>query len=80
MVIQKKWKVFEQKKNANITKWAHAFKGYASSYNAEILNSFNPELQLKDTESAIKNKLKNLLSELRGFKFMTTQALVHKNT
>ena len=24
-------------------------KGYASTYNVEILNSFNPELQLKDT-------------------------------
>ena len=27
------------------------FKSYASSYNLEILNSFNPELQLIDTES-----------------------------
>ena len=27
-------------------------QGYASSYNVEILNSFNPEL--KNTESAIK--------------------------
>ena len=30
------------------------FKGYASTYNAEMLNSFNPELQLK---SPIKNNL-----------------------
>ena len=30
-------------------------QGYASSYNVEILNFCNPELQLK--ESAIKNKL-----------------------
>ena len=45
-------------KNIKITKRAHVFKGYASSYNVEILNSFNPELQLKDTESWIKNKLK----------------------
>ena len=37
----------------------------------EILNSFNPELQLKDTYSAIKNKLKKLLTELRGFKLLT---------
>ena len=29
------------------------FKGYASSYNVEILNSCNPELQLNDTESEI---------------------------
>ena len=28
-----------------------------SIYNVEILNSFNPELQLKDTEFTVKNKL-----------------------
>ena len=57
------------KKNVKI-KQAHAFKGYASSYNAEILNSFNPELQLNDAEFAIKNKLKKLLTKLKGFKFV----------
>ena len=36
----KKWKFVKQRK------WVHAFKGYASSYNVGILNSFNPELQL----------------------------------
>ena len=35
-------------KNVEITKRAHAFKGYANSYNVEVLNPFNPELQLKD--------------------------------
>ena len=34
------------------------------------MNSFNPELQLQNTESAIKNKLKDLLYEVRGFKFV----------
>ena len=47
------------------TKRAHAFKGCASSHNAEILNSFNSELQLKDTESAIKSKLTELLTQLQ---------------
>ena len=28
-----------------------------SIYNVEILNSFNPGLQLKDTEFTVKNKL-----------------------
>ena len=51
-------------KNVKITKREHAFKGYASTYNVEISNSFNPELQLKDTESAIK--------------FVTTLVLVFK--
>ena len=54
----KKWKYFKRKKNAKITKRAHAFKGYTGSYNVEFLNTFNAKLQLKDTESAIKNKLK----------------------
>ena len=39
-------------------KRVHAFKDFASSYNIDILNFFNPELQLRDTESAIRNKLK----------------------
>ena len=42
------------------------------------LNSFNPELQPKDTESTIKNKLKKKLTELRGSKFMATLVLVFK--
>ena len=54
-------------KNVKITKRSHSYKGYASFYNFNILNSFNPEIQLKDTESAIRNKLTDLLSELRGF-------------
>ena len=36
--------------------------------NVEILNLFDPELQLKGTESAIKNKLKELLSKFKKFK------------
>ena len=61
---------FFWKKNVTITKWANA-----SSYDVEILTSFNPELQLKDSESAIKNRL-TLLTELTEFKFMTTLVLV----
>ena len=59
-----------------MTKWAHAFKGFATSYNVTILNSFNLELQLKDIESAIKSKLIDLLTQLKGFKFVTTLVLV----
>ena len=39
------------------------------------MNSFNSELQLKDAKFAIKNRLIGLLSELRGFKFVTTMVL-----
>ena len=51
---------FEQnyyKSNQMITR----FMDYASLYNVEILNTFNSELQLNDTESSVKNKLFHLL-------------------
>ena len=43
-----------------------------------MLNSFIPELQLKDTESAIKSKLIELLSELRGLTFVASLVLLFK--
>ena len=61
-----------------ITKQARAFEGFASSYNIDILNFFNPKIKLRDTESSIKNKLKKLLTELRGFKFVTKLVIVFK--
>ena len=42
------------------------------------VKAFNPELQLKDTESAIKNKLIDFLTQLNCFKFVTTLAIVFK--
>ena len=53
---------FEWKENAKITKRSHAYKGYASTYSAEILIFQNPELLFKDTEYAIRNKLIELLT------------------
>ena len=61
-----------------ITKRERAFKGYASTYNVEILNSVNPEVHLKDTASAIESKLIKLLTQVKGFKFVTTLVLVFK--
>ena len=61
-----------------ITKRERAFKGYASTYNVEILNSVNPEVHLKDTASAIESKLIKLLTQVKGFKFVTTLVLVLK--
>ena len=37
---------------AKVTERSHAYKGCTYTYNVEIFNSFNPELQLR-------NKLKN---------------------
>ena len=57
---------------------------YASVYSVEIYNSLDLELQLKDTKSAIRNKLIDLLTdflltELKGFKFVRTLVLEFKN-
>ena len=46
-------------------------------YNVEILNLFDPELQLSNTKSVIKNKLKKLLSELKKFKVQAILELVY---
>ena len=44
-------KIFKKKKKTeqNVTrkKQFRAYKGYASTYNVDLLNCFNPELQLK---------------------------------
>ena len=50
-----------------MTKQEHAFKDYASTYNVEISNSFNSELQLKDTESAIKSKANRIIDSIKRF-------------
>ena len=72
---------FSQKrdyKNTKITKRSHTYEVYASTYNIKTLNSFNSELQLKDIELEITNKLKDLLIELEVFEFLTTLALEFK--
>ena len=56
-MIQKSKNLLNEK-NVEITKRTHAFKDYASSYDVETLKSFDPELKLKYTKYAIKNKLK----------------------
>ena len=40
----------------------NTYRGYASTYDVEILNSYNPNLQLKDNKYGNKNKLIDLVS------------------
>ena len=47
-------------------------------YNVEILNIFDPELQLINTKPMIKSKLKELLSELKKFQVQTILVLGYK--
>ena len=60
------WKCFKRKKYKK-TKLAHSLEGF-----------FNSELQLRGTESIIKGRLLELLTQLKGFKFVTTLVLVFK--
>ena len=40
-------------------KWSHAYRDYTSAFNVEILNLFNSERQFKDSEYAVRNKIKH---------------------
>ena len=64
--------------NARIMKRSHVYESYACTYNIDILNSFNLELQLKNTKFASRNKLTGLLPELKRFKFVATLDLEFK--
>ena len=46
-------------------------------YNVEISNLFDPELQLINTKSVIKNKLKELLNWLKKFKVQALLVLAY---
>ena len=62
--ITKRENFFEKKKcykNVKIAKQYHAYKGHASTYNVYVLNSFSPELHLKNTESAINKNVKKFI-------------------
>ena len=61
IVIQKKIKIFRTKKIIWITKIEHAFKGFSSTYDVEILNFFNPELKLNPIQDVGEGKKVPLL-------------------
>ena len=71
---QEKWRFFKLKK-IKTTKRSYVYKSYACTYDVEILNYFNPQIQLKDTESSMKNKHKKLLTKLKNFKFVAILVL-----
>ena len=71
MILKKE--IFLNKKKCKNSKTS-----FASTYNAKILNSFNPEL-LKDIASEIKSRAFKLLTQLKGFKFMKPLFLCLKN-
>ena len=57
---------------------SNSFDNCVLCYNIEILNLFDRELYLINTKPMIKNKLKELLSELKKFKVLTILVLNSK--
>ena len=56
----------------SIVKNSNAFSGYARSYKVEIIDKKDPLVQLEASKSSIKYLFKNLLNELKGFKYQIT--------
>ena len=55
-----------------VSKKSSAFSGYARSYKIEIVDNKDPLVQLEASKSSIKDLLKDLLIELKGFKYQVT--------
>ena len=63
----------------SITEVSKAFKRYARSYKIEIVDHKDPLVQLEASKSSIKDLFKDLLSEMKGFKYQITVAVLLSN-
>ena len=60
----------------SIVKNKTAFSGYAQSYKIEIVDKRDVVVQLKASEISIVELFKDLLTELKGFKYQITLAIL----
>ena len=58
----------------SIVKNPNAFSGYARSYKLEIADKKDPLVQLQAFKSSIKDLFKDLLNEIKCFKYQITLA------
>ena len=56
----------------SVVKKSNAFKGCARSYKVEIIDPKDPLIQLEASKSSIKDLFKDLLNEMKGFKYQIT--------
>ena len=59
----------------NVVKSSSAFSGYARSYKVETVDKKDPLVQLEVSKSSIKDLFKDLLNEIKGFKYQITLAV-----
>ena len=60
----------------SIVKNLNAFSGYARSYKVEIVDKKDPLVQLEVSKSSIEDMFKDLLNEIKGFKYQITLAVL----
>ena len=56
----------------SVVEISKAFKRYAKSYKIEIIDSKDPLAQLEASKSSIEDLFKDLLNEMKGFKYQIT--------
>ena len=56
----------------NIVEISKIFKGYVRIYSIEIIDSKDPSVQLRTSKPIIEVLFKDLLAEIKGFKYQTT--------
>ena len=56
----------------SILKISKAFKSYARSYKIEIIDSKDPLIKLEASKLIIRDLFKDLLDEIKGFKYQIT--------
>ena len=69
--VEKYVELIEKKYRKKITPQSSSFDNCVRIYSIKILNLFYPDLQLINTKFVIKNKLKDLLDELKRFQAQT---------
>ena len=63
----------------SITEVSRVFKRYPRSYKVELVDHKNPLVQLEASKSSIKDFFKDLLNQMKGFKYqITVPALLSK--
>ena len=62
----------------SIIKTDQAFSGYAMSYKAEIVERKDPIVQLEASKLNVKDLFRNLMNEMKGFKYQVTVTVLQK--
>ena len=60
----------------NVVEILKAFKGYARSYEVEIIEPKDPLAQLEARKSNIEDFFKDVLNEMKGFKYKITVSVL----